>query len=272
MELKRTRVLLTGATGGIGQHLAAELVSRGARVMLVGRRYEALQALAAELPVTEETPLLVSADVSSEEGRAAISAAVREHWDNHLDVLINNAALMEFSAHEELTANAIHQLLSTNVEAPMQLTRQFLPGMLQNGIGQIVFVGSILGALGMPYFAAYSASKFALRGFAEALRREVSNSGLEVCYVGPRSVDTPMNNPDIRRMAEATGMRMDDAEWVASSIIKAMCAGRNETHLGFPESLFARINRVMPSLVDGGMSKQQNQMQPFVNHVECAAK
>ncbi len=143
----------------------------------------------------------------------------------------------------------------------MQLTRCLMPGIRKAGGGQIVFIGSILGSLGMPYYAAYCASKFAIRGFAQALRREVSNDGISVCYIGPRAVDTPMNDPVMRKVGEATGVNMDHPLWVADRILEAMQKEEKETHLGFPEKLFARINSTAPSMVDGSMLKLQKQMQ-----------
>lgn len=260
MELKGKHVILTGATGGIGEYLARRLVEQGALLMMVARREHALGELHDRIRTFPDCVITLAADVATREGREKVRQAVDAYWSGQVDVLINNAAVMAFGSHAEIDEDILHNLVNINVEAPMQLTRALLPTIQASGGGQIVFVGSILGALGLPYYSAYCASKFALRGFAEALRREIHNDGISVCYVGPRAVDTPMNDPLMRRVGIATGTNMDEPDWVADQIIEAMNADRSETHLGFPEKMFARINRASPSIVDGNMFKLQQQM------------
>ena len=109
-------------------------------------------------------------------------------WDGVVDIVIHAAGVMDFAPFEEMLPESIHRMVVINLEAPIQLTRALLPSMLKQNTGCVVFVGSVLGALGLPYFSTYSASKFALRGFAEALRREVYGTDLDICYIGPRSV------------------------------------------------------------------------------------
>ena len=137
----------------------------------------------------------------------------------------------------------------------MQMTREVLPAMLGQGCGRIVNIGSMFGSIGYPGFAAYSASKFALRGFSQALRRELSGTGIGVTYVAPRAVRTAFNPPAVHLMAERRIMHMDEPAWVASRIVRAIESERNEAYLGFPESLFARLNGVFPSLVDSALRK-----------------
>jgi short-subunit dehydrogenase len=137
----------------------------------------------------------------------------------------------------------------------MQMVREVLPAMLGRGSGRIVNVGSTFGSIGYPGFAAYSASKFALRGFSQALRRELQGTGVGVTYVAPRAVRTAFNPPAVHLMAERKLMRMDEPSWVATRIVHAIERERNEAYLGFPESLFARINGVLPALVDGALKK-----------------
>jgi short-subunit dehydrogenase len=138
----------------------------------------------------------------------------------------------------------------------MQLTRYVLPSMIEQGHGRIVNIGSMFGSIGFPCFAAYSASKFAMRGFSQALRRELTGTGVGVTYVSPRAVKTRFNPPVVHRMAELGMMRMDDPQWVARKIVQAIEKEKDEAYLGFPESLFARINAVLPRIVDGAIVKQ----------------
>jgi len=138
----------------------------------------------------------------------------------------------------------------------MQLVRALLPGMLARGHGRIVNVGSMFGSIGFPLFAAYSASKFALRGFSQALRRELAGSGVGVTYVSPRAVKTALNPPVVHEMAARGMMHMDEPLPVARAIVRAIERERSEAYLGFPESLFARVNGCAPILVDRALSKQ----------------
>ena len=114
----------------------------------------------------------------------------------------------------------------------------------------------MFGSIAFPCFAAYSASKFALRGFSQALRRELSGSGVGVTYIAPRAVKTPFNPPVVHRMAALGMMHMDDPLWVAQKIVRAIEKGKDEVYLGFPESLFARVNALLPRIVDRAIVKQ----------------
>ena len=222
MKLKGCHTIVTGAAGGIGRELCQQLTKRGALLLLVGRNLDKLQALATELNKTNVCAWVVSADISTTAGLEAIQKAVDEHWQQAVDMIIHSAGIMDFAAFETMKSDKIKQLTAINFEAPIQLTHRFLPTMLNQKQGNIVFIGSVLGALGMPYYSTYCASKFALRGFAESLRRELANTGIKITYVGPRGVKTALNNDSIEKMAIATKMAMDDPEWVATKIIKAI--------------------------------------------------
>ena len=138
----------------------------------------------------------------------------------------------------------------------MQLTRYVLPQMIARGRGHIVNIGSMFGSIGFPCFAAYSASKFALRGFSQALRRELTASGVGVTYVSPRAVSTHFNPPVVHRMAEMGLMHMDQPRWVVKRILRAIEKEKDEAYIGFPESVFARINAVLPAMVSRAIRRQ----------------
>jgi short-subunit dehydrogenase len=150
----------------------------------------------------------------------------------------------------------IQAMLKVNVEAPLQLTREVLPGMIEQRRGRVVTVGSMFGSIGFPCFAAYSATKFALRGFSEALRRELAGTGVGVTYVSPRAVRTALNPPVVHSMAEQGLMRMDEPQWVAGMIVRALERDADDVYLGFPESFFARLNGLLPRIVDRALIKQ----------------
>ena len=254
MKLKDQRVILTGAAGGMGSILANLIADAGAEVALIDANAEALQELAASIDGSHAVP----ADLSNEEGcQEAIESAMQALGG--VDVLINLAGLMSFSTYEDEDIKWVQLLMQVNLIAPMILSRAVLPEMLAQGNGQIVNVGSMFGSIGFAYFAAYSASKFGLRGFSQSLRRELVDSPIAVTYVSPRAVKTPINTGPIMQMGAATKMNMDEPEVVAGKIFKAIESGKKEAYFGFPEAIFARINGFLPGLVDNG-TKAQNRI------------
>ena len=173
-----------------------------------------------------------------------------------IDILINLAGVMDFVRFDEQDPGMIQRLIQVNVEAPLQMSRCVLPQMVERRHGRIVNIGSMFGSIGFPCFSAYSASKFALRGFSQALRRELIGSGVGVTYVSPRAVRTPFNPPAVHRMAGLGMMHMDDPQWVVEKIVHAIEKEKDEAYLGFPESLFARVNAVLPGVVGRAIIKQ----------------
>ena len=180
-----------------------------------------------------------------------------------VDLLINCAGLLSFRPFAEEDPAVLERIVQLNLVTPMLLVRQLLPAMLERGSGRIVNVGSTFGSIGFAWFAAYSASKFGLRGFSESLRRELEGTGVGVTYVAPRAVKTSLNTGAVYRMAEATKMNMDEPAWVAAGIVAAIEEDAKDVYLGFPEKFFARLNSFLPRLVDGGLRKQNRVMEPF---------
>ena len=120
----------------------------------------------------------------------------------------------------------------------------------------LLFVGSTFGAIGYPGFAPYSASKFGLRGFAEALRRELADTGIRVLHVAPRATRTAMNADAVVAMNAALGVAMDSPQHVAAQIVQALRDETPECALGWPEKFFAHLNRLLPGVVDRALRKQ----------------
>jgi short-subunit dehydrogenase len=262
MPLKNKRILLTGAAGGIGQELVQRLAQEGAHLMLVDRNTDALTPLLNELDPRGERLHTLQADLLEPDAPKRVADAALARFDV-LDLLINNAGLLSFCPFSQEEPAQIDRLMRLNTLVPMQLTRQVLPGMLAARNGQIVNIGSTFGSIGFAWFASYSASKFGLRGFSQALRRELSGSGVTVNYVAPRAVRTRLNTGAVYRMAEQVGMNMDEPAWVADQVVRAVQHARKETYLGFPESLFVRINAIWPGLVDLAVRRQGEQMKTF---------
>jgi len=247
------RIILTGAAGGIGAHLARLLAARGARLCLTDRDGTGLDGLCETLG--NDRAVGIVADICRPEGRSEVLGQARDRFGG-VDILINAAGINPFGVYAKMDAALIERTMAVNVLAPMLLTREVLPAMLAQNSGRIVNIGSTFGSIGFAWFSTYSASKFALRGFSQALRRELADSGIDVIYIAPRAVRTAINSAAVYRMAEATRMNMDDPDAVARQILAGICRGSKERYLGFPESLFVRINSVLPGIVDRATRKQ----------------
>jgi uncharacterized protein len=177
VQLGGQAALVTGATGGIGNAIARALHDRGARVLVSGRRRDALDELAASLG--ERTEVLV-ADLAERDAPTRLAEAA-----GAVDVFVANAALPASGRVEDFDHDQIDRALDVNLRAPIQLTRALLPGMLERGRGHVVFVSSLSGKAASPRSGIYSATKFGLRGFAAGLREDVETKGIGVTVVFP---------------------------------------------------------------------------------------
>ena len=256
MKLAGARVLITGASGGIGGCLALELARRGSHVALVARDARRLTSFARDARAFGVEAHAFPFDLAHCAEYPRLIAEV-ESTLGGLDILINNAAISSFASFANSSADSIARLLQVNIEAPLLLTRAALPQMLKRGSGHVVNIGSILGSIAFPHFAVYSASKFALRGFSEALRRELSGTGVRVSYVAPRTTATAMNTDDVMAFMRESGTAIDPPDLVARAIAGAIEADRAETCIGRPESVFVRLNALLPRLVDRALARQR---------------
>jgi len=264
MNLKGARVMLTGAAGGIGSAIAELLSQRGATLVLIGRNELALRSLTSQISNRGGIAHAVYANLLDPVSRTAAVSQANELVGG-IDLLINCAGMSSFHPFPEQSPELLENIIQLNLVTPMLLTRQVLPQMLQRGSGRIVNIGSTFGSIGFAWFTAYSASKFGLRGFSEALRRELEGSGVEITYVAPRAVKTALNTGAVYRMAEATRMNLDEPQWVAKKIVAAIEADVKDLHLGSPEKFFSRLNGFLPRLVDLGLRRQNRMMGQFTS-------
>jgi short-subunit dehydrogenase len=174
MELAGKTALLTGATGGLGRAIAAALTARGAKLVLSGRKPEALEEMAAGLPGDAHRTLPADlAEAGAAEKLAAEAGAV--------DVLIANAGLPGSGRLQDMTGEQLQKALRVNLEAPMLLARAFESGMLERGSGHMVFVSSLSGKSATPLSSVYNATKFGLRADLDRL-------GIGVSIVSPGTI------------------------------------------------------------------------------------
>jgi short-subunit dehydrogenase len=253
MKLHGARVVLTGASRGIGRELARRLAGRGARLVLVGRDAAAVSAACSEVFAVGGRADPILFDLAAPAGHEAVIDRARAIL-GRIDVLVNNAGVSSFESFERQTPESIARIAATNLVAPMLLARAVLPHLAPGA--RIVNVGSMFGSIGFPHCAVYSGTKFGLRGFSEALRRELAARGIGVTYVAPRAARTDANSAALYQFAAKTGMALDAPGDVAEGIVDAIERDEAERFFGGPEPLFARLNALLPRLVDRVLARQ----------------
>jgi NADP-dependent 3-hydroxy acid dehydrogenase YdfG len=191
MDITDSVAVVTGASAGLGAHLARTLTDRGATVFGLARSTDKLDALRDELGSTFHP---IACDVREEDAVADAFDEVRA-TGGRIDVLINNAGLGQFGPVDELSLEEWDVQMDTNLRGVFLCTREAVPTMREQNDdsgfgGHIVNVASIAGLLGNPNLTAYNASKFGLRGFSESLMKEVRDDGIRVTCLYPGSIDT----------------------------------------------------------------------------------
>lgn len=225
VDLSSSRVLLTGATGGIGNAIARALHARGARLLLTGRRVDVLDRLAAELGDRAETRAVDLSDVD----------AVRELAEQagDVDVLVANAGLPGTGRLEDYAREEIDRVLDVNLAAPVHLTHVLLPGMLERGRGHLVYIASISAKVPTARSSLYNGSKFGLRGFAYAMREDLRGSGVGVSTIFPGPVSEAGmwadGGLDLPRGVSARSPRQ-----VADAVIRGIEKDRAEIDVAHP--------------------------------------
>src|SRR5262245_51337896 len=167
-DIRGRRLLITGASSGIGRSLAEQAAREGARVALVARSADRLNALADQLHSQGADALALPADVTHEEDRQRLLDTVTERWGG-LDVLINNAGIGSWAHFADSSEAILRQIMEVNFFAPAELVRLFIPTLTDGNQPAVVNVSSMCGRRGIPAWSEYSASKHALCGLTEAL-------------------------------------------------------------------------------------------------------
>lgn len=256
MQVNGARVLVTGAGGGIGRAIVAELVHCGAQVLMVDRDVQALGAVIAALGPLHDSVHPYAIDLTAAEQRAHL-CSFAETWRGGINVLINNAGLNPFGLYEDLRPAQIDLAFAVNLQAPMHLCQTLLPHLRAQAPAAIINTGSVFGSIGYPGYVAYAATKFALRGFTEALRREIEGEGVAVQYLAPRATRTSINSAGVEQMNRELGVSMDSPERVARELVALLRSGRSSAVIGWPEKLFVKINALIPALVDRAVGRQR---------------
>lgn len=252
MNLQNKKIILTGASGGIGAHTARFIANNGGQLVLVGRNDSALVQLRDSLRVTNQPHEVVIADLTSDHERQGIIDVA-----DGVDTLINMAGVNQLSLLTQMTDEQVFNMINCNLIMPMLLTKELIPSLKLRPKAMILNVGSTLGSIGLPGSVAYCASKFGLRGFTEALHRELADTNIKVSYVAPRATRTDMNNDTAISLNNELGNSIDEPERVANIIVNTLCTDKSmRRFIGWPEKLFVTLNALFPKVIDRALGKQ----------------
>jgi len=265
--MEERTVLITGASSGIGAATARWLARQGMRVVLTARRQDRLEALAHEIRARGGTALVIPADLTNPSDRQALVRRVEETW-GPVEVLINNAGFGYYGTVEETPWEVIERMFTVNILAMIHLVQLVLPGMRRRGRGHIINIASVAGYISAPPLTVYSATKFAVVGFSEGLRRELEPHGIHVTVISPGPVRTEFGRV-------ASGLAVDpgevpgglDPEAVARAIARALRRPVREIVIPARYVPAIWINRTMPGLVDWGAARQGR---AWLRHLEKA--
>lgn len=256
-SLHDCRILITGASSGIGLALGRELARHGSRLMLVARREELLREATDELTSLGALSAdCFAGDVTDGQVRTALVDQMREDW-GQLDLLVNNAGVSAHGYFEENGEEVLRQILEVNFFAATELTRMALPLLRGGKDPMVVNVGSILGHRGIPHNSEYCASKFALRGWSEALRAELKHDGIELLMVSPGTTDSEFFDHLICTHGDSpwgTSKGVSPEE-VARQIVRGIQRRRREIFPNWRGRLLVLANRICPGLVDRVMNR-----------------
>ena len=253
MAKSRYKVVITGATGGIGRELVKVIQPFCEYIILVGLAKQELLNLKAELRFNNLHILEV--DVTQASARQELKELVTSLGG--LNLLINNAGVSDFNLIEDQSEETIERILQVNLLSPMLLTQTLLPLLkAEKTSAEIINTGSIFGYIGYPGFTAYSASKFGLRGFSEAMNRELGDTNVKVRYFAPRAAKTAFNDDKTVQMNKALGNAMDEPKEVAKKFLKFLFQSKFQKKIGLKESFFVFVNQLFPSIPSKAIIKQ----------------
>jgi dehydrogenase/reductase SDR family member 7B len=264
-------VWITGASSGIGAALATALAKQGARLILSGRRVDALERVASLCRLGAS--LVLPFEVTHTEALAGTVGHALD-WSGRIDMLVNNAGISQRSLAVDTELAVYKKIIDVDLIAPIALTQLVLPHMIDRGSGRIVMMSSVAGKVGAPMRTAYSAAKHGLIGYADALRAETAHLGLEIHVIAPGSVRTDVARNALaadgskRGESDAAIEQGMDPVKVAALMLRAIERGEREILLARGiERQMAQLRRSSPNklfdlmadLVAGGYANRMKE-------------
>ena len=241
MDLAGQRGLLTGATGGLGRAIAGALAERGARLVLSSRKVAELDELAGSLP--GDGHRAVVSDLAEEGAALRLLEEAGE-----LDVLVANAGLPASGRLDDFSQEEIGRALRVNLESPVRMARELVPGMEERGRGHLVFISSISGQASTPRASLYAATKFGVRGFALCLRKDLRTSPVGVSVISPGAVREAGMFAD-SQAKPPPGLGTATPQQVAAAVVRAIERDRGEINVApLRQRALGKIGMIAPEL------------------------
>ncbi|MDR3198976.1 MAG: SDR family NAD(P)-dependent oxidoreductase [Planctomycetaceae bacterium] len=257
--LKNRRILLTGASSGIGAALALELAKEGADLVLLARRENRLLEVAGQIREkfgNNNKIATVAGDITDPAIRQRVVQTALEELGG-LDILINNAGAGATALIEATTQETLRRIFEVNFFAPLELTQLALPYLKRGDQPMVVNLGSIVGLRGVPHYGVYGAAKFAVSGISETMRAEFSRDGIDVLLVCPGTTQTEFFDV-LYQSSSAPDMPVHHAvtpEYVAIRVVRAMKKGKHKIIPYFQAVILDYLNRYAPCFTDWIMTK-----------------
>ena len=253
-RLQGRRVLITGASGGIGAALAREFAQRGARLLLCARREGELLKRQSELRSAGTACHVVPLDITQPESRAQLVDWITAEWQA-LDILVNNAGIGAIGSFEDAAPARLQSVMQVNFAAPVELIRCMLPWLRRGQDPMIVNMGSVLGHCAVPEKSEYCASKFALRGFSDSLRMELRRVGIHVLLVSPSTTSTDFFDNVIEGRGQHRKRWLEmTPEYVARRTVRAVSRRQRELFLPSAAGWMLWLAELFPGLFDAVLS------------------
>lgn len=263
LNLKELRVLITGASSGIGKALAVEFAEKGAKLTLASRRLDSLKRVAEEIKLScpdAQSPLILRCDITLRQDVKSLIANSTRHYGG-IDVFINNAGVGVYGDFEFTALEDFRSVMEVNFFGAVQCIQEVLPFMKKRRKGLIVNIASVAAKHGVPYLGAYSASKAALAAFSQSLRAELSESGVSIMIVYPGYTQTDF----FRNEKKVGGARRPEGPYaspkkVALAIVRAVKSEKQNLVLSLEGKALALSQSVFPGLAEKAMQRIANQL------------
>jgi short-subunit dehydrogenase len=250
-ELSGRRAIVTGASSGIGRHIAMELAARDVRLVVGARRWKQLESLADEINSAGGQCLPIECDVTVAANRDQLLFECQQAFGG-CDILVNCAGIGAMGRFDEADSGRLRQIFEVNFFAVVELIRIAIPVLAKGHDPLIVNVGSVLGHCAAPLKSEYSASKFALHGFTDSLRAELVSRSIDVLLISPSTTDSEFFDAAIE---DSTGKNwkqrgaMAPSE-VARQTVRAMVRRKHEVILSMGGKLLVWLDRLAPRLAN----------------------
>jgi short-subunit dehydrogenase len=258
-SIANQRVIVTGASSGIGWHLVKQLAQSGAKVCACARRGDRLLELQQEINAAGGICEIVTGDVTSEATRRQLLETVQASFGG-LDMLINNAGIGAMGRFDEASPERLREIFEINFFAMAELIRESLPLLSRGNKPIVVNISSVLGHRAVPLKSEYCASKFAVHGFSDAIRAELVPQGIDVLLVSPSTTDSEFFEQAIEDKTQKDWKKSGAMapEMVAAKTINAIRKGRHEIILTHGGRSLVWIDRLLPGIADRLLAKFGN--------------